>query len=257
MRLAGASIAGQLACIDAHFDEKDRDGYSLVGNNIRVAEHLVLKGNFTSAGTVRLQGARVDGIVLVEPSDLAGDPALDAIGMRVGQALIWKPQAQVKGLVNLGNVTTPGLVDDWGTDRANAYWPKRIRLTGFAYESIGGEAQGNWKARRDWIRSNNATGTPFRPPGYDSQPYEHLARVYRQAGRDDDARNIAIARRRDLRRSGALNPLRKFFNAVYVLTALCAWAAQNHGNAIVPAKDTNNLKPPPTAARCVSEPLSS
>ena len=45
-----------------------------------------------------------------------------------------------------------------------------------------------------------------------TQPYERLATVYRQAGQDDQARKVAIARRTDLRKYGKLNWYRKLGN---------------------------------------------
>jgi hypothetical protein len=87
VRLPGARITGQLTCSDADLAGMDNDLYSLVADNIRVGEHVLLNGNFRAVGAVRLSGARVDGTVMVEPSRLAGDQALSAIGMRVGQVL--------------------------------------------------------------------------------------------------------------------------------------------------------------------------
>ena len=42
------------------------------------------------------------------------------------------------------------------------------------------------------------------PRGYSPQPYEQLAAVYRRAGRDQDARTVAIAKQRARRRTLSL-----------------------------------------------------
>ena len=66
--------------------------------------------------------------------------------------------------------------------------------------------------RLAWIRSQ------YQPPAgsgsavFATQPYEQLAAVYRQAGQDDQARKVAIARRADLRKYGNLNRYRRFGN---------------------------------------------
>jgi hypothetical protein len=52
------------------------------------------------------------------------------------------------------------------------------------------------RQRLEWLTNN--------PLGYRPQPYEQLAAVYRRAGRDHDARTIAIAKQRARRRT--LNP---------------------------------------------------
>jgi hypothetical protein len=107
-----------------------------------------------------------------------------------------------------------------------------------------------------------------------SQPYEQLASVYRGAGRDTDARKVAIASRRDLRRWGRLRWYRRAFNwfldktirygyqtwrafvwlaALYAAVLVIALIAQHHGAAVVPAKDTTGINPAPSALVCVSK----
>jgi hypothetical protein len=95
--------------------------------------------------------------------------------------------------------------------------------------------------------------------------------VYRQAGQETEGRQIAIARRSDLRRYGSLTrppelgnwlldktikhgyqPLRAvgLLVAVYLAVMLVAWGAQHHDSVIVPAKDTKSITPAPTALHC-------
>ena len=63
--------------------------------------------------------------------------------------------------------------------------------------------------RLGWIRSQYEGD---KPAAFAAQPYEQLADMYRQAGQDTEAREVAIARRRDLRKYGNLNWYRRFGN---------------------------------------------
>ena len=98
-------------------------------------------------------------------------------------------------------------------------------------------------------------------------------KVYQQAGQDADARKVAIARRRDLRRYGNLTWYRKAANwllditirygyqtgraviglaAVYAVVLAIFWFAQYRAGLIVPAQDVTKIHPTPTAAHCTS-----
>jgi hypothetical protein len=110
-----------------------------------------------------------------------------------------------------------------------------------------------------------------RPP-FATQPYRHLADVYRSAGQDDDARIVEITLRRDLRKYGDLARPRRAVNwlldvtirygyetrralaglaALYLLAFLASLAAQHQGDLIV-ATNVYNPALHPTALRCVS-----
>jgi len=97
--------------------------------------------------------------------------------------------------------------------------------------------------------------------------------MYRQGGQDSEAREVAIARRRDLRTFGNLNWYRRFGNwfldqtisygyqtwraaaglaAVFVAFLVLSIAGQ-HQHVIVPTTDVTGLHPVPTATRCTSD----
>ena len=96
--------------------------------------------------------------------------------------------------------------------------------------------------------------------------------MYRQAGLDTEARDVAIARRADLRTYGNLNRYRRFGNwfldwsigygyktwraalklaAVFVVFAALSFLAQHH-HLMVPVGDTEGLHPVPSATKCTS-----
>jgi hypothetical protein len=228
---------------------------------------VYLDGAFKARGALQFNGSLIGGSLYLKPREIYGDKALLAAGMQVRHEFVWGPENQVAGLVNLERAATQRLVDDWS--RPNAYWPGLIRLADFKYEGFGG-AQGTWEQRREWIKHSHNTPAPLVPARFASQPYEQLARVYREAGQDTDAREISIARRRDLRQCGELNNFRRFFNwlqdwtikygyetwravvmliVVYVLALLGTLVAQHYDAVVVPVKEVKGV-PLPRANKC-------
>jgi hypothetical protein len=76
-----------------------------------------------------------------------------------------------------------------------ASWPRQARLDGFIYDALYEDRHPPVGARQrlSWLTRD--------PRGYRPQPYEQLAAVYRRAGRDHDARTVAIAKQRARRRT--------------------------------------------------------
>ena len=298
IRLIGADITGQLACGGAKLTGQDNHGYSLVGHGMEVSDGVFLDEELTAAGAIRLLSVRVGGSVQLRPWALAGSGkvALDAAGAQIAGSLVWAPAWPVFGQVNLEGATVGDLIDYWG--RPGGFWPigGQLRLDGFTYDGFGGDQQATVGQRLDWIRSQYSQYRPkpavlwtngimappviASPPGraaaedsrsFTPEPYEQLAKVYRQAGKDSDARKVAIARRVDERRYGDLDPLRKvgnwFFDKtikfgyetrrallglVFVFAAflVMTFFAQQH-HAIVPVSDlVVGVHPVPVATRC-------
>jgi hypothetical protein len=280
VRLSGADITRQLAFGGAKLTGADGDGFALVAEAMKVGGDVLLNGEFTADGTVSLRSARVDGSLWLRPGKLAGDKgkiALDATGARIARKLGWAPSEQVVGLVSFEDAAIGQLEDDWTQDggRANGYWPSdgRLRLDGFTYTSFGGNHKATIEQRLAWIRSQYKSATKDSKPVFAAQPYEQLAKVYGQTGHDTEARRVAIARRRDLRRYGDLTRSRKAGNwlldftirygyqtwravvglaALFVVILVIFWLAQYRTGLIVPAQATYGLHPAPTAARCIS-----
>jgi hypothetical protein len=67
-------------------------------------------------------------------------------------------------------------------------WPKDLRLRGCTYDALRERNRVDAKQRRGWLRLD--------PDGYAPQPYEQLAKVYKQAGREEDARLIGLWKQR-------------------------------------------------------------
>ena len=256
MRLPGADITGELSCRGARLTRADTDGNALIAYQVKVGGDVLLDQGFTAAGAVSLAAGRIAGAMLLTKAEFTGAEALRAAGVRVGHELRWEPQSPVDGLVDLERAVVRRLDDDWSLPCA--HWPPAGKLlrAGFVYDGFGGTHQADWSQRLDWIRRHHTTPVPGQRAAFAAQPYEQLARVYRQAGQDSDARAIAIARRNDLRRYANLSrlsrplrvgnwlldktikhgyqPLRAvgLLAAVYLVTVLAFWggAAPRHGD---------------------------
>jgi len=238
---------------------------------------MFLDQGFTAAGAVSIAGSRIGGSLSLVGAELAKPTALLAGGVHVGGQLEWAPRSPVRGLVDLEQATVHRLDDDWShrddKGRPTAHWPPagQLRLQGFTYDGFGGDHQAPWRQRLDWIRRSHTTATATTPAAFAAQPYEQLARAYRQAGQETEARQVAIARRNDLRAYGSLTRPRKIGNwlldktirhgyqppravgllvAVYVAVLLVFWGAQHQDGVILPAKDTKTITPGPTALHC-------
>jgi hypothetical protein len=284
VRLAGADITGQLSCRGAKLNGKDDHGNALVGDAMKVRGDVFLDKGFAARGAIRLRSVRIGGSVLLRPAKLAAPDqeaplagldqvALDAAGAQVTGSLVWAPASQVVGEVNLEGATVGHLADDWGEGRFGGFWPAggQLRLDGFTYGRFGGDQQATGEQRLKWIQSQYPSSSPGKSGPFATQPYEQLVKVYRQAGKDDDAREVAIARHADERQHGSLSRHRKVGNwfmdmtikfgyqtwraalglaVVFVAFLVMTFFAQQH-HAIVPTSDlVAAVHPPPVTTKC-------
>jgi hypothetical protein len=272
VRLPETDITGSLTCRSAKLTGTDVNGNTLVGDGMRVSGSVFLDKEFSAAGAVSVPGARIGGSLSLDGAELAEPVALQASGVRIGGQLAWAPRWPVRGLVDLERAAVHRLDDDWSLPQA--HWPLagQLRLAGFTFDGFVGRKQASSRQRLDWIRRSHTTATATTPKGFAAQPYEQLARVYRQAGQETEARQVAIARRSDLRGYASLTRRQKLRNwlldktirhgyqplraigllvAVYVAVLGMFWFAQHRDSVIVPTKDTKTITPVPTALHCV------
>jgi hypothetical protein len=271
--LNGTDITGDLSFCGAQLTGTDHDGNALVADGMRVGAGVLLDKRFTAAGTVSLNSARADRLVL-SPAKPAGAHEIafnvTATEAQIASELRWAPDGQFSGRVDLEDAHVGELEDIWtpAGEQAHGYWPPggQLRLNGFTY---GGLGEASVKQRLGWIRSQYEGD---KPAAFAAQPYEQLAAMYRQAGQDTEAREVSIARRRDLRKYGNLNWYRRFGNAFLDKTiryGYQTWRAAaglaavfaaflvlsiigQHQHVIVPLGDVSGLHPAPTATLCTS-----
>lgn len=197
--LRNSHAVGGLRLIGAQF----RGGLYLEGTTIEgggdwavYADHLQavaieMSRGFSAKGTIRLRGARIDGVLSFDRARLhAPGRVLHLSHMQV-EELILRPES-ISGEVNLGYSRIGVLLDD------PAGWPEVIRLDGATYESLRGHIG---PARRlSWLRRDSG--------GYRPQPYEQLAGWYQRIGDDHGSRRVLLekqrARRATLRLPGKI-----------------------------------------------------
>ncbi|GIH61390.1 hypothetical protein [Microbispora siamensis] len=153
------------------------------------ADHLQaataeLGAGFTADGTVRLRGARIDGVLSFHGAVLRAPGRVLHLSHMQADELILLPES-IEGEVNLGYSRFGVLFD-----RPESY-PGEVRLNGLTYESLRGPA--TLADRLSWLRRD--------PGGYRPQPYEQLAAYCRRIGHEPDARRVLLARQRARRRT--------------------------------------------------------
>ena len=270
--LGDADIAGQLSCRGAQLG-RDLSDIALAADKTTIGGDVFLDDGFTALGAISLASAQVAGSVYLIRAKLANDAtALNAAEARIKGVLQWAPEDQVRGQVNLESTEVGQLDDDWspGSRSANGFWPDGggLRLKGFTYGAIGGTHPATASQRLDWIRSQF---WPYdRTVPFTTQPYNHLATVYRQAGQDTQATLVAVAMRSDRRRFDDLSSARWFANwlwdktikygyqnwraiwtmaAIYLIVVMVSFIAQRQG-LIEPVGNIAGLHPVPVATRC-------
>jgi hypothetical protein len=203
--LLGAHVGGQLDLSGATLTNPN--GRTLTADGLIVDQSMVCREGFSATGEVRLLSAHVGGrlnlrgATLTNPNGLA----LSLQQLRAG-ALVLRDLTEPPELARLVDARIGALADE------PASWPRQVILDGFVYDALYEYPPVRARQRLGWVARN--------PHGYVPQPYEQLAAVYRRAGRDQDARTVAIAKQ--WRRRRTLHPLGKAWN-------LLLWATVGYG----------------------------
>ena len=177
VRLLSAHVGSSLNCIDATLSNSaDR---ALNADRLTVDGSLVLDGAVVT-GEVRLLGAHVGSSLNCIDATLSNPDgrALDLERVLVAGP-VWMRPARLDGSIDLTSARVGGWYDDRRT------WPTALKLEGFVYEAIDAPDV-TPKQRLGWLRRHQ--------DGYLPQPYEQLASVFRQAGNDQAARTVVIAK---------------------------------------------------------------
>jgi hypothetical protein len=157
--LVGATVDGELDLSGAKLWGINSDGESLSADRLKVGGSVALRDGFTAAGTVRLVGATIDGLLLIE--DTAGIDGLRLAGARCAR-----------------------LVDGQNS------WPQagRLDLQGFRFGALTVDT--GFKQRLEWVRRQASVD-------WSTDPYEELAAYYQSTGDEDAARRMRIAKNND------------------------------------------------------------
>jgi len=197
VNLIGAHVGGQLNFNGATLTNPN--GMALCADGLTVDQAMLCSTGFRAEGEVNLRGARVigqlnfDGAVLTNPDGHA--LYLQDLHAR---AFLLRPKTPPEGEVDLTNAQVGFFLDEEAT------WPTSLAVRGFIYDALYERTPISVTARLRWLDRD--------PAGYAPQPYEQLVAVYRRAGRDEDARKVAIARQRA--RRGVLKLPGKVWNSL-------------------------------------------
>ena len=137
----------------------------------------------------------------MRPSRTPKGDALDLESVVVKGALLLREGFRAQGKVDLTNATVDVLEDEISEDEERGQHLGDMILQGLTYRALVGPLDP--KKRLPWL----ARQRPFHP-----QPYEQLARVLRQMGRDHDAREILFAKQQKMREEGGLTRWGKIKN---------------------------------------------
>ncbi len=200
VRLMNAQIGGNLQCNGAKFDGDG--GVALLADHVVIKGSVFLSDGFSATGKVRLQSAQIAGNLVCDGAKFDGKDgdALSADGMIVEGTFFFRNLAPSVNGVFLAASHVGCLADDKDS------WGERLVLDGFVYGGIIGvacKAPTDAATRLAWLDKQrpehaglNGDGADFRP-----QPWRQLAKVLREMGHAEDARQVAIAFEHRLRRA--------------------------------------------------------
>lgn len=185
--LKGATLAGELNCTNGTF--RSECSFALDATGLSTGDDVLLDGEFRAVGGVCLRDARVAANVDLRGARLTntGGPALDAAGLSAGGSLVLRLAAQPSGDVDLSFARAGRLYD------VAESWPREghtIRLHGLTYAFL----------ECDDLDMSDRLRVLSRMPEYHRQPYQQLSKVYREAGKEREARDVAVKGLVELRR---------------------------------------------------------
>jgi hypothetical protein len=178
INLVSAHIKGNLELDGATLTNPD--GLSLYADGLVVDRGLFLRRGVTAQGGIRFVAAEIGR--QLEIVDATLDGVLLDLEQLVTPSLLLRRLRKAPKRLNLVAAQLKSLVDDSDS------WPREIKLLGLTYEFLYEHPPVTVLQRLDWLTRD--------PDGYSPQPYEQLAAAYRRAGREHDARTIAIAKQR-------------------------------------------------------------
>ncbi|QKK07711.1 MAG: hypothetical protein HND58_05700 [Planctomycetota bacterium] len=209
VRFVAAECRHNVGCLGATITNPS--GKTLNGNGIRVGKSVFLSEGFSAHGKVDLISAQVGGNLLMHDAVIRGADA-DSVVLDLSNAQIvgfigmvehWNGDCAclVRGRVVLRHARC-GQFDDspevwrgWGRDGCDEKPAVTIDVDGFTYQGLGVHPQSlDLEFRKVWLaRGSGADRRSFSP-----QPYNQLAGVLHDAGHEQRARQVRIARDREL-----------------------------------------------------------
>jgi hypothetical protein len=187
IRLAGATITGELNLIEAELNGRDEGGSALAADRLQVHGNVFLNKLKVADGGVSMTGATITGDLILTGAELNGrdnyDSALGAERLRVdGSVFLHDLKVAEGGILSLmyGRVGT--LFVEWHLPRGG--WHRHY-LVGLRYDHIFGGPDTSVRQGIRWLASQ-ADGPRA------AQPYWQLADYYARVGNDSAARRLRV-----------------------------------------------------------------
>lgn len=198
VQLINTDIGGALNCSNGNFDNQEEK--ALVASRVNVTNSVSLGNGFVARGEVAFIGCAIGGQLncIGGTFENGKKDALTLQNTTVND-VAFLSEITIRGGLNLLNSNFALLADDLRS------WPEEgvLILDGFQYGSINGEPPiVDAKSRLKWLALQP---TQNKLHGFRPQPYEQLAKVLRAMGHERDARIIAIAKQKEMRKT--LGPL--------------------------------------------------
>jgi hypothetical protein len=201
--LSGGRVGGHLDLVGATIHRPD--SFAVEANSVTVGGDIAMR-HATVTGSFDLQTARVGGDLDLSGAALSapGSMALNLDRTKVVAAFFLRQGARIDGTLSLAGAELGAILDE------PASWPAKgdLMLNRCLYGALLGAAT-DAEPRLDWLARQTPSrwGEDFWP-----QPYEHLAKVLREMGHDDDARTVLMEKERLsrlARRARTPNPMRR------------------------------------------------
>jgi len=187
---SGAEIGGSLSCDGAEFSGGE-EGAALN------AQGSMIKGSLSftklkSSGEIWLVGAEIGGQLSCAGADFDGNGSFALNGQRITikEGLFWRDVKSVAGPVYLSAAQVGDLADD----QASWNLVPDLSLVGMTYEDLAGPF--DLAFRKRWLKHGAQFNGQFHP-----QPYQQLAKFYRESGHRYEAREILVAKEIEQRKA--------------------------------------------------------
>lgn len=186
---SGAQVGGQLSFNRAKLNGGEGKALNAQGATIGGDAFL---DYLKSTGEVSFSGAEIGGQLSVNEAefDAGKGRALNAQRIIVSGGFIWRKLKRVVGAVDLNAAHLSDLVDDEQSWDAVS----SLMLLGATYENLIGPLE--LPLRKRWLKKGAKFNGQFHP-----QPYQQLAKFYRETGHRHEAREILIEKEREQRKA--------------------------------------------------------
>ncbi len=201
-----AQVGGNLDCRGATISAGDQEAFSAA--EAMLGGDALFHEAFTTDGLIDFRLAKVGRSLSFHGAHFTGgaDNGLTAERATIAGTLYWvEIQRTPRTKLDLENLRAGSLWDD------QASWPAagNLMIDGFVYDDFSG-GPGDAVTRLKWLA--------LEPPGYRPQPYQQLAKVLREAGREEAAADVLIEKQVERRRFGGMGALERAWNVVLEAT---------------------------------------